>query len=677
MPEHVDQTYFNLPWSGVRRSNLPFLLEPNKDTGVLSYDDPDTVDYCPLCNWGDDQPGGPQDLGGGRCARDDLRNLGGYSTFVESGLFVNRETIDQQYLWCRKPGADCYANESTCMAKPSECYNTDGSPKTGYTPVKLEVPAGQTPSCTNHVGIFEGFQSLSCKLRSTGFGNCGTYLAAGTSSDVCAPWLQGGTMGIYREDTGAGITIPYVRHWSWSASNEYMYFSVYSQDLTESINLVNTVFDNRGNTTHPLSLRFETFPPGETFPGPDYNPGALNAVTFVYGDGAEYGVTVPGAGRRRMGSSNRDYTVFTINWWQNGAKLTPGDTFSKRAFLFTSDLESVKPTADSLIQKVVPDKIDVTRWSPRAIDIYKSGTSFDAVAATSTEGTVTTCTSTTATLECSGFSTPKTGHVPFFYITCGASSYLGPDPYHYTPGNGQWFSFPGMTTDNTQKIRSYACAGEVASVRPTWKLIGWFDASTCLSLGSGMTYDDNICVVPTPPPTLAPATSPPTGQPVTAAPTSPPTGQPVTAAPTSPPTGQPVTAAPTSLPTPQPSANSTPVPTNPVQKVFKHVCAKNAPLPGTICTEGSVAGFGGECLNVSVNDSCGKGGKFCWWAECDGSGSPPPPSPTTPGPTPPSPTPPAPTPVGSCQLKGVSCSDASVNCCNGCSGGKPDTRVCL
>lgn len=104
MPEHVDQTYFNLPWSGVRRSNLPFLLEPNKDTGVLSYDDPDTVDYCPLCNWGDDQPGGPQDLGGGRCARDDLRNLGGYSTFVESGLFVNRETIDQQYLWCRKPG---------------------------------------------------------------------------------------------------------------------------------------------------------------------------------------------------------------------------------------------------------------------------------------------------------------------------------------------------------------------------------------------------------------------------------------------------------------------------------------------------------------------------------------------------------------------------------------------
>jgi hypothetical protein len=141
---------------------------------------------------------------------------------------------------------------------------------------------------------------------------------------LSAPWLQGGTMGLYREDTGAGITIPYIRHWSWSPSNEYMYFSVYSQNLTEAQYLVNNMFDNRGNTTHALSLRFETFPPGETFPGPSYDPGALNAVTFVYGDGDEYGVTVPGAGRRRMGSSSRDYTVFTINWWASGARLTPG-----------------------------------------------------------------------------------------------------------------------------------------------------------------------------------------------------------------------------------------------------------------------------------------------------------------------------------------------------------------
>ena len=164
---------------------------------------------------------------------------------------------------------------------------------------------------------------MQCKMHPTGFGNTGVYLYAGTSSDTCAPWLEGGTMGIYREDTGAGITIPYVRHWSWSPTNQWMYFSVYSQDPTEAVNLVNSVFDNTGNTTHPLPLRFETFPPGETFPGPSYNPGALNAVTFVYGDGNDYNA-VPGTGRRRMGSSSRDFTVFTTNWWSSGAKLTPG-----------------------------------------------------------------------------------------------------------------------------------------------------------------------------------------------------------------------------------------------------------------------------------------------------------------------------------------------------------------
>jgi len=667
-PEHVDQTYFNFPWSGVRRSNLPYALEPDKDTGELSYDDPDTVHYCPLCGWGNDQPGGPQDMGSGRYARTDLRNLRGYTTFAEPGLFVNRETKDQQYLWCRKPGADCYASAGTCMANPSECYNENGTPKTGYTPIQLEVPAGSTPRCVNHINIFEGYQTVACNMHAAGFGNCGTYLYAGTSSDTCAPWLQGGSMGLYRQDTGAGINIPYVRHWSYSPNNKRMYFSVYSQDQAEAINLVNSVFDNTGNTTHPLSLRFETFPPGESFPGPDYNPGALDAVTFVYGDGDDYNI-VPGAGRRRMGSSSRDYTVFTINWWQNGAKLTPGDTFSKRAFVFASELAAAKPTADNLVPKVIPDKIDDTRWNPRAVDIYKVGTSFDAVAATSSQGTSTTCTSTSATLACSGFSTPKAGYVPFFHITCGASNYLGPDPYHFTPGNGEWFTFPGLSNNNAQKIRSYACAGEVESVRPTWKLLGWFDPLTCSSLGSGLSYDDNICVVPTPPP------------PVTAAPTSPPTGQPVTAAPTSPPTGQPVTAAPTSPPTSPPSANPTPVPTNPVQAELKHVCAKREPLPDTICAEGLVAGFGGACFNENTNDGCGNGGKVCWWAECGPTTSSPtstPPVPTTPAPTPTTPvatSPPTPLPTegGVCPV----CAATGNPCCLDCvASGKPSERGC-
>ena len=273
-----------------------------------------------------------------------------------------------------------------------------------------------------------------------------------------------------------------------------------------------------------------------------------------------------------------------------------------------------------------------------------------------------------------------------------------------------------MSSDNNQKIRAYACDGEVASVRPTWKLIGWFDGS-CSSLGSGMTYDDNICVVPTPPPTSAeptpnptpvPSNPPtnvpselptpqPTGQPVTADPTPQPTAQPVTADPTPQPTAQPVTAAPTpqptpnptpvpsnlptnvptELPTPQPTAQPVPVtaaPTNPV--LFKHVCAKDSPLPATICAEGNVAGFQDGCFNEGANDLCGKGKNSCFWAECSGN---PPPAPTTPEPTsltsPPGPTPlTSPPTAGQCPV----CAPTGLACCGNCvDSGKPSNRGCF
>ena len=48
-----------------------------------------------------------------------------------------------------------------------------------------------------------------------------------------------------------------------------------------------------------------------------------------------------------------------------------------------------------------------------------------------------------------------------------------------------------------------------------------------------------------------------------------------------------------------------------------------------------------------------------------------PPAPTTPSPTS------SPQGGGSCEPAGVSCTDPWVNCCLGCSGGKPSSRVCL
>ena len=107
----------NITLVGVRPSNLPFALEPETD-GTLNYEDPSTVDYCPICAWGDDEPGGAQ----GRCARADLENLGGYTTFVGNGLLVDLPEVDQTpYLPCRKPDESCYGTNEDGSLKVTTC----------------------------------------------------------------------------------------------------------------------------------------------------------------------------------------------------------------------------------------------------------------------------------------------------------------------------------------------------------------------------------------------------------------------------------------------------------------------------------------------------------------------------------------------------------------------------
>mmetsp|Transcript_31456 Transcript_31456/g.47028 ORF Transcript_31456/g.47028 Transcript_31456/m.47028 type:complete len:274 (-) Transcript_31456:359-1180(-) len=152
---------------------------------------------------------------------------------------------------------------------------------------------------------------------------------------------------------------------------------------------------------------------------------------------------------------------------------------------------------------------------------------------------------------------------------------------------------------------------------------------------------------PTPNPT--PATPQPTPNPT-------PNPTPATPQPTSPPTMGTPTNDPTPLPTSSPTTSS---PTPFVATVAKYVCTKNEPLPATICADGSAAS--GECTTEGQANSCGKGGKMCWWnEECPGTSGPPP-APATPAPTA---TPPAPTPPSSCFEAGTSCSQNS-DCCSG------------
>ena len=155
----------------------------------------------------------------------------------------------------------------------------------------------------------------------------------------------------------------------------------------------------------------------------------------------------------------------------------------------------------------------------RDIDIYhqSSSSSFGVLAASAVGGT-TTCL-TGITKVCSGSSTPRTGeftrqhiyssgtqttlyvpkHIkplfnftgkkPFFYVTCGATTYVGPDPYALSP----YDNFPNHG-NTTNIVRSYVCKGQ-QSTRPTWKLLGFFNPDECTSaqLPDTATYAEGIC----------------------------------------------------------------------------------------------------------------------------------------------------------------------------------------
>jgi hypothetical protein len=380
-------------------------------------------------------------------------------------------------------------------------------PKAGYVPIELEVPPNSTPDCQDrNNNPFSNGWEIRCKLTAAGFGRTFDYLDASVANDPCAPWV-GGTIDICRNDTGLGFKATYIRHFSYG-TDQWMYLRVEAGSFADAQALVHEHLDNSGNQDSlPLSIRVGT-PPISSIPD-SYDPGSLPSVTFVAGDGVS---PLPGKFRRRLGAANvaRDYHVYTVNYHSVGARLTPGNALYKRDFIFASDLASTKVTADDLKEKVVYDMIEDTRWNARQVDIYTTGNSFDVVAATSTQDASTTSTSPSSTLQCSGFSTPQPGgYHPFFYVTCGSSSYLGPDPYVFAPGNGNgtddWFMFPGMSSDNNETIRSYVCANEDPSVRPTWKLMGFF-TSACAPLSDAV-FDDNICVVP-PPPTSEPSSQP-------------------------------------------------------------------------------------------------------------------------------------------------------------------------
>ena len=395
-----------------------------------------------------------------------------------------------------------------------------------FTEFRLQVAANTKPRCKFHTkngGQCPNKLCVWCEFNDGTFGRADGFTAGPEG------------LGLYRSDNNEGTEIVWMRHYALRFGLPRTYFALdiddqcAAQDFPQynacssaaplsddalaareairvaAIANLENIFDNRGNPEPlPIEFRFANEVPDS--PPSDYPTQApmIPAFTLVYGK--DEWSQVGGRGRRRTGTSNRDFTVFTLNW-MGGSRVAPGETYVNKQFFFSSTLGDVDAKANTLLPEVEIAKISSNEYQPRRVDLYQLGTSFTAVAAPSSQGDTTSCRSSSANLVCSGKSTPTPGYLAYFYVSCGSSSYFGTDPYSLSPGSGSVFTFPGSSqafSSNTtttsyanNPIRAYVCDGQPSSgptiVRPSWKLLGFFDPSTCNTLADA-TYDDDVCI---------------------------------------------------------------------------------------------------------------------------------------------------------------------------------------
>ncbi|KAL7547612.1 hypothetical protein ACHAWF_010891 [Thalassiosira exigua] len=540
--------FFNVPWAGIRPSNLPYALEPNAETGTMSYDDPNDVDYLNLCRFGGSNlfgdPGHdsrPEGRPAWRGMVEDLRDTSGFTTFVQRGLVVNE--TEPFRMPCRVASASCREDARACMVQ--SCTDEEVAAGT-HVRMQLKVAPGKGPECAEHEPEYDNtynkYAVLQCKMRDADFGQNGGFVSG--DEFPCRPWVQ---LKFVNARTEAALDVPYVRHFSWSPRNRIVYFAVNEVDVDAAIEMVNDMFDNTDGDDD-LLINVRTVNGIVDDVPANYDPSSLKAFTYVYGKGEDFGGPGGIAGRvqRRVGSTEslprtRDYGVFTVRWLGFGARLPPGQTFHYRIYNFVGDLGDAAETASELLPGTFAADIDPEQWSPRRVDVYRSGDYFSVVAAREAEGDETECPEGGVELPvCSGKSSPSVGHVPYFYVTCEESTYFGKDPYHFTPPFGAEYPAHGTVDD---PVRSYLCNGLDATVRPTWKLMGFFpsEGADCASL-EGATYDEsefacnrNAVESSTEAPTLSPtnatasdtSSASPTATPTTLSPSREPTEPPV------------------------------------------------------------------------------------------------------------------------------------------------------
>lgn len=164
----------------------------------------------------------------------------------------------------------------------------------------------------------------------------------------------------------------------------------------------------------------------------------------------------------------------TVNFM---GRIEPGQTYINQYFAVTGKLRDSTNIAKHLINTTYQDIMAPNELQSTDLSIVFSDKEFAVLV-----GSNRTCDA--APNSCVGFSTPRNGSSAFFLVTCGNGTYIGPDQYHFAEREDN-------DKDASIKIRPYVCDGFSDNVRPTWRLLGYFDQDAC-TLDS-LEFNSTLC----------------------------------------------------------------------------------------------------------------------------------------------------------------------------------------
>jgi hypothetical protein len=187
-----------------------------------------------------------------------------------------------------------------------------------------------------------------------------------------------------------------------------------------------------------------------------------------------------------VGGTARDYQVDAIN---SMPSVTDGTTYDYRQYFMVDRFEDMRATG--------------RKWAPEAhqalyqVDASSTGRSVELFASTDGSGVFGAvvgmaagegCLATTrrtrkkkklgAVSVCVGSTTPKPTFQALYQVRCGITYAVTNNPYYFAPD-----ALPN---------RPYICGGQ-STERPEYKLLGFFDATSCAPIAASFHFEDTFC----------------------------------------------------------------------------------------------------------------------------------------------------------------------------------------